>query len=393
MTACPGCGASDGAPVHHVERVPIHSCVPLRSAAAARVAASGRIELVACGTCGLVHNAAFDADRVDYGQDYEETQGFSPHFLGFLDELVDDLAARQDLSDADVLEVGSGKGEFLVRLCARTGARGLGIDPAWRDERRPADAPDHVRFERRALGPDTVDDADLVVCRHTLEHVADVATFLGWLRAAVRPGGRLVVEVPAAERILAEGAFWDVYHEHVTYPTAEVLRDLAARSGLEVLDLQRVYDDQYLVLHARPSASGADAPSPLASGAASGSAPAAGAFHESVRRWGDWFARRAEVGDRVVLWGAGSKAVALVTTLGLDDVVVAATDVNPHKWGTFLPQSAHPVVAPRDLTALAVDVVVAMNPVYVGEILADLADLDLLLPVVPLTPEPPTELR
>lgn len=391
MTGCPGCGADVATPLHRVDRVPVHSCVPLRTTAEARDVEIGGIDLVACASCGLVHNAAFDPDRVDYEQDYEETQGFSAHFLGFLDELADDLAARQDLSGAEVLEVGSGKGEFLVRLCARTGARGLGIDPAWRDERRPADAPDHVRFERRALGPDTPDSADLVVCRHTLEHVDDVATFLGWLRDAVRPGGRLVVEVPAAERILAEGAFWDVYHEHVTYPTADALHELAERTGLEVLDLQRVYDDQYLVLHARPAAP--DGATPRRQTAPPAPVAAAAAFQTAVRRWSEWFHRRAEVGDRVVLWGAGSKAVALVTTLGLDDVVVAATDVNPHKWGTFLPQSAHPVVAPAFLADLEPDVVVAMNPVYVDEIRGDLADLDRLLPVVPLTPEPPTELR
>ena len=73
-------------------------------------------------------------------------------------------------------------------------------------------------------------------------------------------------------------------------------------------------------------------------------------------------------GRRVVLWGGGSKAVSLLTTLGLTDEVQAAVDINPYKQGKYIPGTGHPVIAPQALTAQPPDLVVVMNPIYAGEV-------------------------
>ena len=61
------------------------------------------------------------------------------------------------------------------------------------------------------------------------------------------------LEVPDADRILAEGAFWDVYYEHVCYFTAGSFARLADRAGLEVLTLRSGFDAQYLMLDGSPA--------------------------------------------------------------------------------------------------------------------------------------------
>ena len=78
-----------------------------------------------------------------------------------------------------------------------------------------------------------------------------------------------------------------------------------------------------------------------------------------------------------MLWGGGSKAVALLTSLDAGGTVLAAVDINPHKHGTFLPVTGHPVIAPAALTDLAFDEVLLMNGAYREEVAAQLAALGL----------------
>jgi hypothetical protein len=82
-------------------------------------------------------------------------------------------------------------------------------------------------------------------------------------------------------------------------------------------------------------------------------------------------------GDKVVLWGSGSKAVAFLTTLGIGDEIEYCVDINPHKHGTFMAGSGQAVIAPRFLAQYQPDMVIAMNPVYQAEIQADLTRMGL----------------
>jgi SAM-dependent methyltransferase len=367
-----------------VAAVPVHSCVPLRRRGDALAVETAPLELVRCRTCGFVFNAAFDVSRIDYAQEYEETQAYSPRFRGFLDQLVVDLLRRLDLADGRVLEVGCGKGEFLAALCSRSGVPGLGIDPAWQDRRRPPDAPPSVRYVRDTFGPGDPRTGTLVVCRHTLEHVPDVRQFLSALgSAAIPPTSAVFVEVPDAERILADGAFWDVYHEHCSYFTEPVLADLARRCGLLIEDLGRGFDDQYLLLHARSGVVPSDAPRRLPAGPPPPFDGVIAAWQARLEQW-------AATDQRVVLWGGGSKAVAFLTTVARDETVAAVVDINPHKADTFVPVTGHRVVGPDVLVAEPPDVVVVMNPVYENEVRTDLEVRGLRPRIVPVTAEPST---
>jgi hypothetical protein len=101
------------------------------------------------------------------------------------------------------------------------------------------------------------------------------------------------------------------------------------------------------------------------------------AFGESVgleiARWQEIIARHSDRNQRVVLWGAGSKSVGFLSALGQDDAIEAVVDVNPYKQKSFLPGSAHEIVSPEALREIEPDLLVVMNPVYIGEI-TDMVD-------------------
>jgi len=68
------------------------------------------------------------------------------------------------------------------------------------------------------------------------------------------------------------------------------------------------------------------------------------------------------------LWGAGSKSVGFLSALSHDEAIEAVVDVNPFKQHSFLPGSAHEIVAPEALGEIEPDLVLVMNPVYADEI-------------------------
>jgi len=212
--ACAACGSRHLRAFYRLSGIPVHSCLLVPTREAALAFPTGDLELASCEACGFIGNRLFDGSLHDYSPDYEETQGFSRHFRRFLEGLWEDQTRRHGLGRAStVLEVGCGKGEFLLGLCERAGCRGVGIDPAYRPERTSGAAADRVTFIQDYYGERHLGlKADHVVCRHTLEHVPAVLDFLRLVR---RGSGRsFFFELPDMERILVERAFWDIYYGH-----------------------------------------------------------------------------------------------------------------------------------------------------------------------------------
>jgi hypothetical protein len=80
-------------------------------------------------------------------------------------------------------------------------------------------------------------------------------------------------------------------------------------------------------------------------------------------------------GDRPVLWGAGSRGVQFLTYCDPDRRLAAVVDLNPNKWGRYLPVTAHRVESPAVLAELQPRTVVITNPAYSGEIAGHLTEL------------------
>ncbi len=98
-----------------------------------------------------------------------------------------------------------------------------------------------VRFVREFFTEQTNEVApDLLCCKMTLEHIGQTNQFLASVRAvANRKNSVIFFQVPDVERILKEGAFWDVYYEHCSYFSATSLKQVFTRNrvcGTEGVD-------------------------------------------------------------------------------------------------------------------------------------------------------------
>jgi SAM-dependent methyltransferase len=375
--ACPACNADRLEIFHEQHGVPVHSCRLVDTVEEAEAFPRGSLRLGLCRVCGFITNTAYDPSLQSYFVSYEETQGFSPRFRDFMYELAERWIDRYELQGKHVLEIGCGKGEFLVAMCERGAGGATGIDPAIVVERVSSGAASRITFIR-----DLYDDryahleADAVVCRHTLEHIGPVAEFLRIIRRSLDRSQDTVVlfELPDVLRVLRECAFWDIYYEHCSYFTPGSLARLFRAVGFEVLDLELDYENQYILLEAKAGNSVVE-PLPLEERPEQ-VAEAVTTFSNELaavkERWHGELRELHERGGRAVLWGSGSKGVSFLTTLGIHDQVSHVVDINPYKHGKFMAGTGHEIIPPEALPELQPDLVIAMNPVYLEEIQRDL---------------------
>lgn len=380
---CPACGGSSTELFHEVRNVPVNSCILVPSREEAVGFGRGDLRLAFCSGCGFIWNTAFDRALAEYSGRYEETQGYSPRFVAFARDLAQDWIDRHGLRDRTVLEIGCGKGEFLQMLCEIGPNDGIGIDPSYHPDRLVGEATARMRFIQDFYSEAYSDlSADAVVCRHTLEHIPHVEEFVRSVRRALGDRHSTVVlfELPDVYRVLEEIAFWDIYYEHCSYFTLGSLTRLFRRAGFEPVRLSVEFDDQYLILEAFPT----DSPSSAYLAGeddleATGKAVRrfAQEYPATINRWKSELHELSSAGRKVVIWGAGSKGVSYLTTLGVVDEIPYAVDVNPHKHGMFMAGTGQEIVSPDFLRSYQPDDVVVMNPIYVDEITAMLRDLGL----------------
>ena len=389
--SCPACGEKELTVFFGEESVPQNSCLLMDDPKSAANFPRGKLDVAFCDACGFVTNTSFEPGSAEYSQRYEETQGFSPLFMEFAKELAERWVIDYKLKDRTVLEIGCGKGEFLIEMARAGAGHCIGIDPGVHPERITDPAAKNIEWIADFYNEQYSHiDADVVICRHTLEHIPDVANFMSTIRRAIgdRPDTVVLFELPAVERVLEEIAFWDIYYEHCSYFSLGSLARLFRKTGFEVVELSKEYDDQYLLIAAKPSsipAAGDILPEEndmqaLRAGVENFRA----GYKKLAEQWRGRLSDLKDTGGKAVIWGSGSKGVSFINNLGVGEELAAAVDINPHKWGKYMVGSNHEIIAPDQLKQVDPNLVVAMNPIYVDEIGADLKKLGVDAPLVAL---------
>lgn len=377
---CPACGRKKIANFYQVEDVPVHSNVLQSSEQAARAFPRGSIALGFCRDCGLISNTVYDAAFRDYSPIYEDQQCFSPTFNSFSEDLIEQLIKKHQLENKDVIEIGCGKGDFLVRLCERGNNRGIGIDPAIVYDRVKTEK--NVRFIRDYFSAQYSHlKADVFICRHTLEHIYDVRTFLQSVRQTIdHQDALLFFEVPDTIRVLREMAFWDIYYEHCSYFSPGSLGRLFRRCRFQITDLWRGYDNQYLLIEARPTNARFTVAHPLEESLDQLERDVEN-FAADVKLkllyWRELLQRFQQENRKVVIWGSGSKCLAFLTTLKNCRDIECIVDINPYRHNQYIPGVGKKIVSPAALQACRPDVVFIMNRIYKGEIERELFGMGL----------------
>ena len=384
-TSCASCGSEPYEVFAELPDMPVHVGVLWESPDAARASRRGDVALAFCKSCGFVGNRAFDPSRVDYSLRYDNALHFSPTFRDYERYTAERLVERHGIRERRVAEIGCGSGHFLSLICELGANRGIGFDPSYEPSGEKLGT--GVRILREYYAEDHAEHAaDLVCCRHVLEHIPSPRDFLDMVRRSLESNRDAVVyfEVPNAYLVLRDLSIWDVIYEHCNYFAAPTLDSLFRSSGFEVVDLQESYEGQFLSIEARLAperepgrASRVDVDAGALGEIADLVAKFADHVQQKRKEWSDRLESFARAGSKSVIWGAGAKTVSFLNLVRAGDSIEWVVDINPGKQGSYIAGTGQAIVAPDRLVEIAPDVVVIMNPVYRGEIEAQLERMGL----------------
>jgi len=379
---CPVCDHSSARVFWRMDGLPLRCNVLCDSREEALGTPRGDIALAACRRCAYIWNAAFEPERMAYDQAYENSLHFSPRFQAYADGLADRLIDRHNLRNKDVIEIACGQGDFLRLLCERGDNRGLGFDPSYLPGATAAEDTPAVsiiadyydsRFSERR--------ADLICCRHALEHIPDPVGFLKTVGDAIGERDTATFfEVPNVEYTLRDLGIWDIIYEHCSYFCRPALVRCFAQAGFAVEAAMEEYEGQFLTVEARANRGGRDG---LMADAAEVQDVLQAAdtfddrFHRKLESWKAQLVEDSGSTKRVVVWGSGSKGVTFLNVMNGVAAIEYVIDINPRKEGRYVVGTGQRIVPPEFLRDYRPDKVLVMNPLYEDEIRGMLASMGL----------------
>lgn len=331
--------------------------------------------MAACTNCGFIFNQSFDSELLSYNETYDNTQEFSPTFREHTDALANHLIHECGIQNHRVIEIGCGKGAFLRKLIDHKTSKnvGLGIDPSYKG--LSEDCNGRLRFDRDYYGPKHTNvPADVIICRHVIEHISRPITLLSEIRKALAssPTARVFFETPTSEWILDQQAIWDFFYEHCSLFSIASLTHAFTIAGFQVDRIHHVFGDQYIWLEATvapPGTSIANQGSAVAARAAQFGIEDAVCRHSLATQL-----RYLRSLGKIALWGAGAKGVTFANLLDPDRRYIdSVVDINPPKQGCYLPGTGHPIIGPNELHSRNIVAALVLNPEYYAEISAILA--------------------
>jgi len=369
---CPVCGSSSLEEFLQRKKIPVHQNLVMKDPDSAVQIERGNLNMQVCNECGFVFNKSFEFSKLAYGEDYDNTQSHSPYFEQYLEKITHYLISEKNVRNSKIVEVGCGKGKFLKGLIDYKGANniGYGFDPSYIGPNSDLDG--RLRFERRYYGPYCTDiAADVVVCRHVIEHVPSPIDLLSAIRKALEKSSkaRVFFETPCVEWILRNKVIWDFFYEHCSLFSTGSLTTAFEIAGFKVDKVQHIFNGQYLWLEASlPNQHLAVTKN-------------VGEIYQLVEQfalseqelktvWRQKIQSLSAQG-KIAVWGAGAKGITFVNLIDpsgkLLDCIV---DLNPNKQGCYSLGTGHPIVGYQELKDRGITHAILMNPNYRDENMA-----------------------
>ncbi len=342
-----------------------------------------------CESCFLVQLEEFATPEQLFG-DYAYFSSYSGTWLAHAEAYAKMAIERFRLGrESRVIEVASNDG-YLLQHFVRRNIPVLGIEPAANVARRAEElgVPTLVRFFGRTTAQEAARQfgrADLISANNVLAHVPNLNDFVAAFAIALAPGGTVTVEFPHLMRLIEEGQFDTIYHEHFSYFSFLTAERIFAAHGLQVYDVDTLPTHggslRLYAAHADGApAAAADVTRLRAAERAAGldRIELYQGFNARVagikRRLLGFLVQAKEEGKSIAAYGAAAKGNTLLVTAGAGrDLIDYVVDANPHKQGLYLPGTHIPISAPARLAETRPDYVLILPWNLTAEITATMA--------------------
>jgi len=325
------------------------------------------LKLYVCDKCFLVQIDEYKKSGEIFNQDYVYFSSFSKTWLDHAKKYVNMISDSLGLNTGShVIEIASNDG-YLLQYFQEKQIPCLGIEPSA-----------NTAHAAREKGIETLEEffgaefakrlakegkkADLIIGNNVLAHVPDINDFVAGLKIALKNSGVATMEFPHLMRLIEENQFDTIYHEHFSYLSFHAARQIFARQGLDIFDVEEISTHGgSLRIYARHNE---NASKPVMPNVADLLEKEVSKGMLQLDYYFD-FQKKAEkvkhallaflleqkkTGKQVVAYGAAAKGNTLLNYCGIKkDLIKFVVDASPHKQGMFLPGSHIPVVTEKEI--------------------------------------------
>ncbi|MFY3435824.1 methyltransferase domain-containing protein [Achromobacter mucicolens] len=321
------------------------------------------LRILVCESCWLVQTEDHAGREALFTDDYAYFSSFSSSWLAHSRRYVDAMIGRFGLGkDSMVAEIAANDG-YLLQYVNEAGIACYGVEPTASTAQAARDRGIDIvqRFFGVELGDELTESgraADLIAANNVLAHVPDINDFVSGFAALLKPQGVATFEFPHLLRMVQDGQFDTVYHEHYSYLSLTAVSRIFTANGLSVFDVEHLstHGGSLRVFAQRLDTGKHETSAEVArtldeeqrAGVATPDFYAC--FQQQAERVkNDLLAFLVELrrgGKRIAAYGAAAKGNTLLNFAGVrPDLLPYVVDLNPAKQGKYLPGSHIPIVA------------------------------------------------
>lgn len=335
------------------------------------------LRVMVCESCWLVQTQDFAEADEFFNATYAYFSSTSASWLEHAKRYCTDITARFGLGPKSfVIEVASNDG-YLLKNFVSVGVPCLGIEPtaSTAAAAEAQDVPTLREFFGQALAAQLVSEgrkADLIIGNNVFAHVPNINDFARGLATVLKADGVVTLEFPHLLNLVRLCQFDTVYHEHFSYLSLAVVRNIFAKAGLRIFDVEelsthggslRIYGCLAGAHHKQTHTVEKIIQQEREAGLES--LEIFSAFQTKANLIKDallsFLIEAKRNGQKVIGYGAAAKGNTLLNFAGIKpDLLPFICDAAPSKQGKLMPGSHIPIVAPEALKNADADFVLIL---------------------------------
>ena len=241
-TACRICGGTDLVEVLDLGSTPPANAY-LKEEDLMKPESSYPLVLYFCRSCSLAQLLDVVHQDILFKDYHFLTSASSPSVEHFSRYAEEEIRPRVTSPDDLVIDIGGNDGILLSFV--KDYARVLNVDPA--DNLAPLSEGNGVSFYPAFFTSQTADDilatygkAKVVAANNVFAHTDPLKDVFKGIAKLIGDDGTFIFEVHWAKHFIEEGAFDQVYHEHLCFHSLHALRHLIEAAGMSIFDVHIV---------------------------------------------------------------------------------------------------------------------------------------------------------
>jgi SAM-dependent methyltransferase len=330
-----------------------------------------------CESCFLVQLPQYVAPEnifTEYAYFSSYSDSWVEHARRYTEKIIERLGLTPS---SHVVEVASNDGYLLQHFVAR-GIPVLGVEPAANIAKvaEKKNIPTRVCFFATDTAKQLAGEgrsADLIIGNNVLAQVPDLNDFVGGLQVLLKPNGVVTMEFPHLFRLIEDGQFDTIYHEHFSYFSFHTVEKIFCAHGLRLFDVEelpthggslRIYgchagdrtkptSDRALALHERERSAGVTDLRMYST--------FSDKVKETKRKLLEALIGIKREGKSIAGYGAPGKGNTLLNYCGIGcDFLDYTVDRSAYKQGKFLPGTHVPILHPNRIAETRPDYVLIL---------------------------------